>query len=188
MKIALLSGSIVGSKTQTTMKIIQNKIVAQYPEDEVTLIDLKELSVEFSDGRNYLDYSGDTLHVTTTLMEADMILIGSPTFQASIPATLKNVFDLLPQSAFEQKIIGIAMTAGSPKHFLVAEMQLKPIINYMKGNLVVNYVFIEDKDFYQAEITNDDVLFRIDKLIEDAIVLTRAYQQVWQAQEDSYDF
>ena len=80
------------------------------------------------------------------------------------------------------------MTAGSPKHFLVAEMQLKPIINYMKGNLVANYVFIEDKDFYQAEITNDDVLFRIDKLIEDAIVLTRAYQQVWQAQEDSYDF
>ena len=90
MKIALLSGSIIGSKTQTTMKIIQNKIMAQSPEDEVTLIDLKELSVEFSDGRNYLDYSGDTLYVTTTLMQADMILIGSPTFQASIPATLKK--------------------------------------------------------------------------------------------------
>lgn len=188
MKIALLSGSIVGSKTQTTMKIIQNKIIEQYPNDDVTLVDLKELSVEFSDGRNYLDYSGDTLYVTTTLMEADLILIGSPTFQASIPATLKNVFDLLPQNAFEQKIVGIVMTAGSPKHFLVAEMQLKPIINYMKGNLVTNYVFIEERDFYQAQITNDGVLFRIDKLIEDAVVLTKAYQQVWQEQEDTYDF
>lgn len=188
MKIALLSGSIVGTKTQTAMKIIQKKLTEQSPDDEVTLIDLKELSVNFSDGRNYLDYSGDTLYVTTTLMQADMILIGSPTFQASIPATLKNVFDLLPQSAFEKKVIGIVMTAGSAKHFLVAEMQLKPIINYMKGNLVANYVFIEDQDFYQAEITNDDVLFRIDKLIEDAVILTRAYQKVWQEQEASYDF
>lgn len=188
MKIAVLSGSIIGSKTQTTMKLIQNKIMEQHPNDEVTLIDLKVLSVEFSDGRNYLDYSGDTLYVAKTLMEADLIFIGSPTFQASIPATLKNVFDLLPQGAFEQKIIGIAMTAGSPKHFLVAEMQLKPIINYMKGNLVTNYVFIEEKDFHQATIMSDDVLFRIDKLIEDAIVLTKAYQRVWQEQEESYDF
>ena len=58
----------------------------------------------------------------------------------------------------------------------------------MKGNLVANYVFIEEKDFYQTTITSDDVLFRIDKLIEDAIVLTKAYQQVWKEQEDSYDF
>lgn len=188
MKITLLSGSIVGSKTKTTMTIIQNKIKEKYPEVEVTLLDLKELDVQFSDGRNYLDYSGDTRLVTTTLMDSDVVLIGSPTFQASIPATLKNVFDLLPQSAFENKIVGLTMTAGSAKHFLVAEMQLKPIINYMKGNLVANYVFIEEKDFYQSEIINDDILFRIDKLIEDAIVLAKAYQHVWQAQEAQYDF
>lgn len=188
MKITLLSGSTVGSKTKTAMKIMEEKIKMTYPEAAVTLIDLKELAIQFSDGRNYLDYTGDTKFVTTTMMEADLILIGSPTFQASIPGTLKNVFDLLPQSAFDRKIIGFIMTAGSPKHFLVAETQLKPIINYMKGNLIANYVFIEEKDFYQQEITNADILFRMDKLIEDGVLLTKAYQEVWQAQEEQYDF
>lgn len=188
MKITLLSGSVVGTKTQTTMTIIQKKIQEQYPESSVTLLDLKQLTLQFSDGRNYLDYTDDTRFVTTTLMDSDIILIGSPTFQASIPGTLKNVFDLLPQSAFENKVVGLVMTAGSAKHFLVAEMHLKPIIHYMKGNLVANYVFIEERDFHQATIVNDDVLLRLDKLIEDAIVLTKAYKQVWAEQEASYDF
>ena len=95
MKITLLSGSVVGTKTQTTMTIMQKKIQEQYPEASVTLLDLKQLTLQFSDGRNYLDYTDDTRFVTTTLMDSDIILIGSPTFQASIPGTLKNVFDLL---------------------------------------------------------------------------------------------
>lgn len=188
MNIVLLSGSTVGSKTQTMMQSIQQTIQTNYSDVDLTFLNLKELTIEFSDGRNFLDYSGDTGLVAKKLMEADIILIGSPTFQASIPGTLKNIFDLLPQNAFQGKIIGLAMTAGSAKHFLVAETQLKPIINYMKGNLVPNYVFVEEADFNQNQLVNDDVLFHLDKLVEDAIVLTKAYQQMWQEQEDSYGF
>ena len=188
MKIVLLSGSTVGSKTQIMMKTIEEKIQTNYSDVELTFLNLKELTIQFSDGRNFLDYDGDTGFVTKSIIDADIILIGSPTFQASIPGTLKNIFDLLPQNAFQGKIIGLAMTAGSAKHFLVAETQLKPIINYMKGTLVPNYVFVEEVDFNQNEIVNDDVLFRLDKLVEDAIVLTKAYQQMWQEQEDAYGF
>ena len=53
------------------------------------LLDLAEYNVQFSDGRNYLEYEGDTGYVTKTIMEADAMIIGTPIFQASIPATLK---------------------------------------------------------------------------------------------------
>lgn len=188
MKIVLLASSIVGSKTSIAIKEIRKIFLEKYSSEKLTFLDLKDLSVIFSDGRNYLDYDGDTKLVTTTIMEADLIIIGSPTFQASIPATLKNIFDLLPQNAFRDKTIGLIMTAGSSKHYLVAETQLKPIIHYMKGHLVPNYVFIEDKDFYQQTIINDDVLFRLETLADDAIVLTQTYQQMQQKLEDSYDF
>lgn len=69
------------------------------------IIDLKELSVEISDDRNYLENSDDMLHVTTTLMEADMILIGSPTFQASIPATLKMSLIYYPKTLLNKKLL-----------------------------------------------------------------------------------
>lgn len=188
MKIVLLSGSTVGTKTQTAMTYLYNHLKLTASEHDLTLLDLKDYELPFSDGRNYLDYQGDAGLVTGELMSADVILIGSPTFQASIPATLKNIFDLLPQNALERKIVGLVMTAGSPKHFLVAETQLKPIIHYMKGLLVSNYVFIEDIDFYQQKITNDDVTRRLNKLVEDSLVLAKSYQRAWQEQEDSYGF
>lgn len=188
MNIVLLSSSIVGTKTNTAMRTVETIFREKYPEEEITYLDLKELTVAFSDGRNYLDYSGDTLTVTTALMAADLIVIGSPTFQASIPATLKNIFDLLPQKAFFNKTIAAVMTAGSPKHYLVAETQLKPIIHYMKGNMLPSYVFIEEQSFYQHTIVDDDVLFRLQTLVEDAMVLAETYQTMRQKLEDSYDF
>ncbi|WP_026907092.1 NADPH-dependent FMN reductase [Paucisalibacillus globulus] len=188
MKIIGLSGSIVGSKTRTAMSQVSKEIAEKYPEVEFNLIDLAEYTIQFSDGRNYLEYTGDTGYVTKQIMEADAIIIGTPIFQASIPATLKNIFDLLPEKAFWDKVASIIITAGSPKHFLIAEQQLKPILSYMKAQLVQSYVFIEEKDFYRKEIINDDVTFRIQRLIEDTVVLTETYTSIREAKEAEYDF
>jgi FMN reductase len=188
MKVVALSGSRVGSKTRTAMNYTVQAISDQYPDIEVTLLDLADYDVQFSDGRNYLEYEGDTGYVTKTLMEADAIVIGTPIFQASIPATLKNIFDLLPQNAFRDKVVSILVTAGSAKHYLIAEQQLKPILAYMKAQIVQTYVFIEEADFYRKEITNHDVLFRIQRLVEDTVVLTETFTEIREKKEAEYDF
>ena len=77
---------------------------------------------------------------------------------------------------------------GSEKHFMIPEMHLKPILAYMKANIVPNYVFLLDNEILGEEITSDDVHFRIDTLIEDTMILAETYQEVWQKQEDSYGF
>lgn len=188
MKLVGISGSIVGSKTRTAMNYTMEKIKERYPEIETTLIDLADYNIQFSDGRNYMEYEGDTKFVAETIMDADAIIIGTPIFQASIPATLKNIFDLLPERAFEDKIASMIITAGSSKHFLIAEQQLKPILSYMKAQIVSSYVFIEEKDFYRKEIINDDVHLRIDRLIEDTIVLTETYKKILEQKEAEYGF
>lgn len=182
MKIVGLSGSNVGSKTRTAMNYTFKYLNEKYPNTEVTLIDLAEYEVQFSDGRNYLEYEGDTRYVAQTIMEADAVIIGTPIFQASIPATLKNVFDLLPVNAFLDKVVSMLVTAGSAKHFLIAENQLKPILAYMKAQIVQTYVFIEEKDFNRKEIINDDVFFRINRLVEDTVVLAETYGKIREAQ------
>ena len=47
-------------------------------------MDLRDLELEFSVGKNYLDTTGDVYKLTTSLMQADVIFIGFPIFQASI--------------------------------------------------------------------------------------------------------
>ena len=188
MKVVGISGSIVGSKTKTAMKYLEKKLITNYPEVAWELIDLADYTIQFSDGRNYLDYEDDTGYVVKMIMEADAIIIGTPVFQASIPATLKNIFDLLPVNAFQDKVVSMLITAGTSKHYLIAEQQLKPIISYMKAQIVQNYVFIEEKDFLRKEIINDDILFRLTNLIEDTILLTKTYKKIVQEKEDQYDF
>ncbi|WP_249871527.1 NADPH-dependent FMN reductase [Oceanobacillus saliphilus] len=188
MKIVGISGSIVGSKTRTAMDYTVKVIKEKYPDIEATLIDLAEYDIQFSDGRNYLEYEGDTGYVTKMIMEADALIIGTPVFQAAIPATLKNIFDLLPEKAFLDKVVSMLVTAGSSKHYLMVDQQLKPILSYMKAQLVQTYVFIEEKDFYRKEIINDDVLFRIDRLVEDTVLLTETYTEIRKAKEAEYGF
>jgi FMN reductase len=188
MKIVGLSGSKVGSKTRTALNYTVKALTEKYPEAQITLLDLADYEVQFSDGRDYREYEGDTKHVAQTIMDADAIIIGTPVFQASIPGTLKNIFDLLPVNAFRDKVVSMLVTAGTPKHYLMVEQQLKPILAYMKAQIVQTYVFIEEQDFHRKEIVNDDVLFRLDRLVEDTVMLTETYTNIRKEKEAKYDF
>lgn len=189
MKILVLSASNIGKTTKTATETLAEALKSTYADEhEIKYLNLQELSIEFSDGRNYLDYKGDTKTVAQAIMDAEVIFIGTPIFQASIPATLKNIFDLLPQNALQFKTVSMIVTAGSEKHFLIPEVQLKPILSYMKANIVPNYVFLLDSEIINGEIINDDVYFRMDTLIEDTMLLAEAYQEVWRKQEENYGF
>jgi len=188
MKIVALAGSIVGSKTKTAMLKTVEMFKKMYPEHEITLLDLAEYTLEFSNGRSYFEYEGDTKYVTETIMAADAIIIGTPTFQASIPATLKNIFDLLPVNAFRDKVVSSVVTAGTAKHYLMVEQQLNPILAYMKAHIVPTYVFIEEKDFLRKEIVNDDILFRLERLVEDTVLTVDAFKAIRTKQDEKYDF
>ncbi|UJL46294.1 NAD(P)H-dependent oxidoreductase [Virgibacillus sp. NKC19-16] len=170
MKIVGISGSIVGSKTRVTVEKVLNHIKKSEPDADVELIDLKNYQLEFCDGRPFTGYVGDTKLIINKILSADAFIIGTPIFQASIPGTLKNLFDLLPIDAISNKAVGIVSTAGSAKHHLVVEHQLKPILSYMKAMTLPQYVFIEEKYFNEKkEILDEQILSRLKKLADDVV-------------------
>lgn len=188
MKIIGISGSIVGSKTRIAVENVLNRINEQHEDIEVELIDLKKYELVFSDGRDYRDYTDDTKIVLEKIMEADGYIIGTPTFQASIPGTLKNLFDLLPMDAFRDKMVGLVSTAGSAKHYLVVEQQLKPILTYMQAMVIPKYVFIEEKYYHNQAIIDDEIIFRLNRLAEDIVHFIRAAKHKRESEESAYPF
>lgn len=188
MRVVLISGSNVGTKTRTVSNYIQQALAKYDSEIDTHIIDLAEVEMVFSDGRNYTEYTGDTGRIAREIMEADALIIGTPVFQASIPAALKNVFDVLPTNAFRDKVVGTFATAGSAKHYLVLAQQLQPILTYMKAQVVQPYVFVEGADILRGEIINHDVLQRLDRLVEDTVVLTQTYQKIRDAKDAEYGF
>ncbi|GAA0332584.1 NADPH-dependent FMN reductase [Oceanobacillus oncorhynchi subsp. oncorhynchi] len=169
MKIVGISGSTIGSKTRVAVDHALKYIEKEHTGVEAELLDLKDYDMVFSDGRSYKDYTGDTKILLEKIMQADGILVGMPVFQASIPGTLKNLFDLLPMDAFRNKVVAIIATAGTTKHYLVPEQHLKPILHYMHAWVIPKYVFVEEKDYTNYVISNQNVIDRLNKLSDDLI-------------------
>lgn len=188
MKIVGLIGTRVGRSVPTAMSKIKTLLEKKYSGEQLEVIDLADYELQFSDGRSFLDYPGDTGKLIRQLMEADVVIIATPIFQASIPGVLKNVFDLLPQDAFRDKTVGMFVMAGTDKHYLVAEQQLKPILSFMKANIVQNYVFALQKDILNGEIISQDVLFRLDRLVDEVMMAARAYSEMQAYEDELYDF
>ena len=72
MKILVLSASNVGNKTGIVTQKAYEMLQAKHSEHDLTYLNLKDKELIFSDGRNYLDYTGDTLEVTQAVMAAEM--------------------------------------------------------------------------------------------------------------------
>lgn len=169
MKIIAITGSVAGRKTRVALDYVIQEIATHNHTIDTEIINIGDYDLQFSDGRSVDQYNSDTQYVINSIMEADALIVGTPTYQTSIPGALKNIFDLLPMHALVDKSAGIVVTAGSPKYFLMAEQQLKPILSYMGARIVQKYVFIEDCDFDGLEIKNDNILNRLRNLGDDVI-------------------
>ncbi|MFZ4452762.1 NADPH-dependent FMN reductase [Salibacterium aidingense] len=170
MKILGISGTIIGSKTCAVLQSVMAKIKDQYPEAEVEILDLKDYNLPFCDGRDPSAYSGDTRIVIDKITEADCYIIATPIFQASIPGTLKNLFDLLPVDAMKHKVVSFIATSGTYQHYLVVENQLKPILSYFKSYTTPSFVYIHRDHFdTNNNIIDEEILNRLQRFIKETL-------------------
>ncbi|EDL66737.1 NADPH-dependent FMN reductase [Bacillus sp. SG-1] len=175
MKLLGISGALAGSKTAIAVKETLNIAKQQDETLETELLDLKDYDVEMVKGYPLEQYNEDTQNVVQKILSADMLVIGTPIYQASISGVLKNLFDHIPQEAFDGKVVGMVATAGSEKHYLVSEYHLKPIIAFLKGTLPARNVFVHNSCFDEKnKITNEDVLTRMEKMSQEMIKLQKA--------------
>lgn len=178
MKIVGISGSLVGWKTSQTIFEVLSAAKAVDASIKTELIDLRDYDIEFVRGTPLAYYNEDTWNVVHKILAADMVVIGTPVFQASISGALKNLLDHLPTDAFKDKVTGIVTTGGSDKHYLVADYQLKPILTFLKGIVPSNNVFVHNDAFNDGnEIIDSDISNRLYKLAEEVINLQEGINQ-----------
>lgn len=177
MKVLGISGTIIGAKPAAVVEKILNCIYEKTGW-EVELLDLAKYKVEFCDGRNIEDYSEDTQIVIQKVTEADAYIIGTPIFNGSFPAPLKNVIDLVPPNVFQGKVIGFAAGGGNPNYYLVIENQLKPIAGYLKAYVAPTYCFT-NRDSFDADnqIIDQEVLATIDQMVHEVVNLLKVVNQ-----------
>lgn len=167
MKVLLVSGTIIGNTASTLLRIAKKKLEVLQEVDEIKIIDLKELSIEFCDGRAIADYNKDTRQLIEDFITYDAYIIATPIFQNSIPGVLKNVFDLIPPTAMKYKPVSILANGGTYQHYLVVENQLKPILDYFRSYVTPNYIYVNPEHLSnQGEIIDEDIQDRFNEMID----------------------
>ncbi|MFJ7420787.1 NADPH-dependent FMN reductase [Streptomyces uncialis] len=94
-------------------------------------------------------------HATSLFARADGVVIGTPVYKAAYSGLLKTLLDLLPQYALTGKTVLPLATGGTTAHVLAIDYALRPVLNSMGADHVVQGWFTLDR---QITVTADGAL------------------------------
>lgn len=175
MKVVGVAGALAGWKTNVVVHHVLEALKQIDSTILTELIDLRDVEVEFARGEPLAFYNDDTFQVINTISEADMLVFGTPIYQASITGALKNLLDHFPVEAFKGKVTSIITTGAVDKHFLVSEYHLKPVLSYLKGLVPTISIFAHNDIFSDVnEIIDETVQSKIEALAKEMIQLQAA--------------
>jgi NAD(P)H-dependent FMN reductase len=165
MKLLGISASLSPrSKTLLAVKKAVDFSINYSPNIEAELLNLKDYDIQFCDGRDPENYTGDTKAVINKILEADAFIIGTPIYRGSLSGALKNVFDVIPNHALRGKVIGFIATGGTYHHFLAIEHQLHPIAGYFSAYVVPGGVYVNNDHYSDSDLVSSEILGRIEQL------------------------
>jgi len=100
---------------------------------------------------------------------ADALVASTPIYKAGISGLFKSFIDVLDNDLLVAKPLLLAATAGTPRHALVIDEQLRPLFGYMRALVLPTSVFAGPEDWAASELG-----VRIDRAAAELAVITEA--------------
>lgn len=126
----------------------------QRPGLTTSILHLGEHQISFADGRPLPDYADDTEAVVARVMAADMYLMATPIFRASLTAALKNLLDLVPVESLMGKVCGLVGMGATNHHYLAVDTQLRPVLTWFGAHLVPSSVYLHSDHFRDGKLAD----------------------------------
>jgi FMN reductase len=100
---------------------------------------------------------------------ADAIVVSTPIYKAGINGLFKSFVDILENDLLVAKPVLLAATAGTSRHALVIDEQLRPLFAYMRALVLPTSVFAGPEDWAASELGE-----RIDRAATELAVVMEA--------------
>ena len=139
----------------------------------VDVLNLAETPVDICDGRNLDAYGEPTRGAVARLSQAGAVLIAAPVYRASFPGVLKNLLDLAPVEALQNKPVGILAMGGSPHHYLAVDTQLRAVLGWFGALVAPTGVYVTGSDFKDGQLASDTARADLTALTDTLVLLAR---------------
>ena len=100
------------------------------------------------------------------------MLIGAPVYRASYPGVLKNLLDVTPVEALQNKPVGIVAMGGSPHHYLGVDTQLRQVLGWFGALVAPTSVYLTSGDFRDGQLASETARGDLAALSETLITLS----------------
>ncbi|TXG92932.1 NADH-dependent FMN reductase [Rhodococcus rhodnii] len=87
------------------------------------------------------------------LARADGVVLTTPVYKAGVSGLFKSFVDVLDNDLLIAKPVALAATAGTARHALVPDDQMRPLMAYMRALAVPTSVFAAPEDWGAPELS-----------------------------------
>jgi FMN reductase len=139
----------------------------------VDILNLAEVPIETCDGRPLEAHGAATRQAVARIAAAGAVLIGAPVYRASFPGVLKNLLDITPVEALQNKPTGIVAMGGSPHHYLAVDGQLRQVLAWFGALVAPTSVYLTGADFRDGQLASDTARQDLAALTHTLMLLAR---------------
>ncbi len=116
-------------------------------EVDVVTVELRDLAHALTDHLLTGFPSGALAEAVQAVRDADALVAVTPIFSASYSGLFKTFFDVLEDGTLEGKPVLLGATAGTARHSLALEFAVRPLLAYLRADVVPTAVFAASEDF-----------------------------------------
>ncbi len=132
----------------------------------VRVVDLREISADVSTAMVSQLVTPQLDKAIAALGAADGIIAATPVYKAGPSGLFTSFFDVLDNDLLIAKPVVLAATAGTARHALVADDQMRPLFAYLRAMTVPTSLFAAPEDWSDPALNT-----RIDRAARELVLL-----------------
>lgn len=191
-RLAVISG---GTSDPSSTRMLADRIsgrVAEQAEQhggklQIDVIDLRSLAGEITTAMMSTLLGSGLTHAVEALGAADGIVASSPVYKAGPSGLFSSFFQVLDNDLLIGKPVVLAATAGSARHALVIDDQMRSLFAYLRTLPVPTSVFAASEDWNSTELGTriDRAAFELWLLMQSGFS-RKIKDESWQSYQHSF--
>ncbi|MFO1140903.1 MAG: FMN reductase [Amaricoccus sp.] len=99
------------------------------------------------------------------ILAADALVLASPVYKGSYCGLFKHLLDLLDPLSLVGKPVLLGATGGGPRHALVIEHQMRPLLGFFEAQTLATGIYAADTDFVDGAVAAPAAIERLDRAV-----------------------
>lgn len=164
------------ARPSNTKRFVENitESLARHTGRQHVVFDIEDLGASLAAARSTADLDPAARRIIRTIVEADALVIGSPTYKGSYTGLFKHVMDLLDPSDLRGKPVLLTATGGGDRHSLVVEHQLRPLFAFFEAFVLPTAIYASARDFVEGN-PSAAIAGRVSQALGEAALLIQAH-------------